>query len=99
MTGAAERYTITLDEVTFAEDTWHTFQFGALSGEFIANYLETDGTITYTVKATRGDFRVIGAGLAVTTCPATSVPDGGTSSALLGLGLCALAAVGRRFRA
>lgn len=71
-----------------------SFLGGAISGDLLAD-LNADGILKYTIKATKGDFYVKQAGLIV-EAHKTCVPDGGTSLALLGLGLIGLAGFGRK---
>ncbi|MEZ5276867.1 MAG: hypothetical protein R3F07_10855 [Opitutaceae bacterium] len=67
-----------------------TIQVGADALDFLV-FLGTAGTLNWSVKSTLGDFYVRGAML-----QANTVPDGGITLILLGLGLSGLA-FGRRF--
>lgn len=95
----SETFSINLDSSLFINGgAAFAIVVDSLSADLVAS-LNADGILNYTVTATRGDFRLVNAGLTAVTVPirSNSVPDGGTSAVLLGLGLCGLAAV-RRFR-
>jgi hypothetical protein len=68
-----------------------------ITGSLLAD-LNADGILNYTVSTTRGSFWLLNANLTAEasnfqSIPTADVPDGGTSVALLGLGLLALAFV------
>ena len=71
---------------------------GGVLGTVLADL--QDGKLKYTINAKSGDFIVVSAALLVDASPRprNSVPDGGATAALLGLGLLGLSAVGRKLR-
>ncbi len=58
--------------------------------------LSQDGVLSYTIRATSGDFWAKFAKICATACP-VSVPDGGTTVALLGCALVAVESLRRYF--
>lgn len=73
----------------------YDFVWGSVGGSLLAT-LSNTGILNYTVKILSGDTYLKEAGLIATTC---SVPDGGATIALLGMGILGLAAVRRRMTA
>jgi hypothetical protein len=81
----------------------YLFTFSALGGADALSILadiNADGTLDYEITATRGDFYVDGAELDVrATVPGpASVPDGGATMTLLGMGLFGVSVAGRKIR-
>jgi hypothetical protein len=72
-----------------------------ITGSLLAS-LNVDGILNYTIQRTSGEFWLTNARLTASTgsngggCPNNRVPDGGTTMALLGLGILGLAAVRRK---
>ncbi len=70
----------------------YDFVWGSVGGSLLAT-LSNTGILNYTVRILSGDTYLKEAGLTATTC---SVPDGGATVVLLGVGMLGLAAVRRR---
>ena len=68
------------------------FDSSDLAGMTILTDINADGILGYTITATKGNFFVTDAELDVTA----TVPDGGATMALLGLGLLGLSGVARK---
>jgi len=72
---------------------------GSVSGSALLD-LDADGVLNYTISSADGDFVAISAFLSATAGPkSTSVPDGGSTVALLGLGLLGLGWARRKLMA
>gem|GEM_PF-2020792 len=80
----------------FTETFWFPVnsQFGGSLELAALIDLDADGLLSYTISAQQGDFRLVSARLDAEGItrqgPPSNVPDGGTTVAMLGLGLLAL---------
>jgi hypothetical protein len=94
--GGSEGYRITVDGITTASGgsfSGFITLGGAVTGTLLGN-LNDDGILDYTVTATSGVFWLLDANL---TAEATnSVPDGGTTLGLLGLGFLGIVYLRRK---
>jgi hypothetical protein len=69
---------------------------GAVDSADVLADLSADGRLDLTVERTSGSFAVLSASI---TAESQAVPEGGSSMLMLGLGLCGVAAAGRRLKA
>ena len=93
----SEKVTITLGPSMFLNNENALFQFaiGGVAGNALFD-LDADGVLSYSIVATKGDFKAESGLLTVTAGPRL-VPDGGTTALLLGMSFLGIYAAQRKF--